>query len=102
MRMARRAFVLWGRDMKQWYHVETDGTASVHPSHPDTGTRVDQDPRGWFATPEGAILYGGVQACAFRLETVQYYDARAWIACGKLVPSEKKTRIVPTAKPKEG
>jgi hypothetical protein len=88
--------------MKQWYHVETDGTASVHPINPETGKRVDQDPRGWFATPEGAILYGGVQACAFRVETVQYYDARVWIACGKLVPSEKKTRIVLTAKPKEG
>jgi hypothetical protein len=87
--------------MKYWYYVETDGTASAHPVDLETGKRIDDDPRGWFASPEGLILHGGVQACAFRLETVQYYDARVWIACGKLVPSETKTRIIPTAKPKE-
>lgn len=83
----------------QWYKVESDGTASIHPMDVETNRLVDENPQGWFATPESLVLHGGVQACAFKIETVQYYDSRAWIACGQLIPSEKKTRIVITAKP---
>jgi len=49
-----------------WYKTTGDGSADVYEDTPEIQARVDTE-WGWFASPEGAILFGGVEAVAFSI-----------------------------------
>lgn len=85
-----------------WVRSNGDGTAEYVPDSPEVCARIDKGERGWFATPEGAILYGGVKACAFERTIEQTYDAAEWLRTGSLVPMGSLDKITITAEHKEG
>jgi hypothetical protein len=77
-----------------WYHSNNDGTCSAHADTPAIRARIDAGEPGWFGTPEGAIINGGVCACSFTLHSEQLYDAHAWLATKQLIPMGE--RIIKT------
>lgn len=72
--------------MFHWYHTNNDGTCSAHADTPEVRARIDAGEPGWYGTPEGPIIHGGVRACAFTEHAEQLYDARAWLQNRVLVP----------------
>lgn len=67
-----------------WYHVNGDGTADAHPDTYAVRKRVDTE-AGWYGSPEGAILHGGVRATAFERKTEMTYDGALWLRTGAMV-----------------
>jgi hypothetical protein len=80
-----------------WYHLNGDGSASVHPDTPEIRRLVNASPRDWYGNPEGTIIYGGVYATAFRRKTETVYDAVAWLENDERIPAGEKTTITITA-----
>jgi hypothetical protein len=68
-----------------WYRANGDGTADVLEDTPDVRAMVDADGRNVYGNPEGAILHGGVLACAFKRKVEATYDAMAWLTTGERI-----------------
>jgi hypothetical protein len=68
-----------------WWHV-VDGVAVAHPDTTEVRAMIDAGAPNWFGSIEGAIIHGGVQAVAYRRDTVETFDALAWIERGERVP----------------
>jgi hypothetical protein len=83
--------------MFHWYHVNGDGTADRVDDCIAVRACIDAGEPGWFGNPEGAILHGGVAACAFKRKTETVYDAAAWLATGAMVPAGEITTTEITA-----
>ena len=84
----------------KWYHIEPDGTASIHEDNPSVCARINRGEPGWYASPEGAILHGGVKATAFNRWTEITYNAAAWLATGAMIEAGIRTTTTITAEPK--
>ncbi len=69
-----------------WYHSNHDGTCEAHQDSPTIRTIIDAcGGRDWYGSAEGAVMHGGVRACAFRQRTEQTYDAITWLRTRQLV-----------------
>jgi len=75
-----------------WYHSNGDGTADRYEDSPEICARIDAGEPGWFGTPEGAILHGGVIATAFVIVTEKMFDTRQWLATNGKDPGTVWTR----------
>ena len=84
----------------RWYHVNADGTADVFEDSKEICARVDAGEPGWFGSPEGAIVFGGVNATAFKQCTERTYDTVHWLETGEMVAAGSITTTTITAKPK--
>lgn len=80
-----------------WYRVNADGTADRFEDSPEICARVDAGERGWFANPEGAIVYGGVIASAFKRTVEKTYDAVRWLETGDMVETGELVTLEITA-----
>jgi hypothetical protein len=61
----------------RWWRVTEHGTAEPVDDSPAVRAQIDRDSRGWYASIEGAILRGGVQAVAIRWRNEEVFDAAA-------------------------
>ena len=86
--------------MFKWYHVGTDGTATVCDDTGEIRKRIDSGEPGWFGSPEGAILHGGVKATAFKRKTEMTYSGDEWVKTGAMVPVGEITITTITAEPR--
>lgn len=82
-----------------WYCVNGDGTADILPETPELVAQINSGARNIFGSPEGAILNGGVMACAFRRKVERTYDARAAILRGERIAAGWRETITVTACP---
>ena len=76
-----------------WYHANGDGTADRYEDSPAICARIDAGEPGWFGSPEGAILHGGVVATAFKLTTEPVFDARHWFETGERKSAGERTTL---------
>lgn len=83
-----------------WYHANGDGTATVYEDTPAVRALIDAGGRDWFGNPEGAIIHGGVLACAFTRRTEPTYDAGHWLRTNELVPMGEYAVTTITAEPR--
>jgi|SRR5215469_5800125 len=82
----------------RWYRANGDGTADIFDDSPTICQLVDSSTGPvWFGSPEGAILYGGVIATAFKQTVEQTYDATAWLLRGEKIPAGEITMTEITA-----
>jgi hypothetical protein len=75
-----------------WYHANGDGTADRYEDSPAICARIDAGEPGWFGSPEGAILHGGVVATAFEIVKDKMFDTRQWLATNGKDPGTVWTR----------
>ena len=80
-----------------WYRSNGDGSADVFEDTPAICKVIDADGRGWFGSPEGAILHGGVLACAYKRKVEATYDALAWLTTGEMIPTGDLVTVEVTA-----
>ncbi len=81
-----------------WWHV-VDGFAVPLPDTKEVCELIDSGKLIAYATVEGAIKYGRVQATAFKRTREMTYDAAEWLRTGKLVPAGYVTTTKITAEP---
>jgi hypothetical protein len=86
----RQPFTFW--------QIQPDGSA--HPFHDEDAINAGTAGQV-FGSIEGAIINGGVQACAFTRKTERLFDAAAWLKTGQMVEVESMDVVTITAKPKE-
>jgi hypothetical protein len=66
-----------------WWHV-VEGVAVAIPDSPAVGAAIDSgELRNVYGSIEGAIIYGGVQATAYRQRTEPTFDALHWLQTGE-------------------
>jgi hypothetical protein len=83
-----------------WYRINEYGCADVIEDSPAASAAVNKDPPRYYGNAEGAIINGGVQACAFKREVVKLYDTAEFFRSGKYVPAGEKVILTITAQPK--
>lgn len=79
----------------RWYSA--DGT--IVDDSPDICKRIDGGEPGWFGTPEGAIIHGGVIATAFERKTEEVFDGYEAVMHGRRVSAGFRTTTRITACP---
>jgi hypothetical protein len=81
-----------------WYRINGDGSAARFDDTPAITALVNADGGSrWFASIEGAIRTGGVNATAFKRKTEMTYDAGGWLKTGAMVPMGEVTTTTITA-----
>lgn len=83
-----------------WWLVR-DGVAIPIEDSPEVCARInDGSLSPIYGSIEGAIINGGVQACAFKRHTEQTYDAAQWLKTGAMVPMGERLVTTITAEPR--